>query len=427
MKLFNFKYYLLFFLPLITFSQVNTYSPYSFFGIGDLAPSSFSQQLSMGGLGNSFFERNQLNFSNPSSYSFLELSSIELSGYMNFNNLSQNNLSQDNINTNISALGIGFPISKKAAMAFGLKPYSFVGYNVEDQSFDNTLGTVDYNYMGSGGLNSAIFGLSYFLFDKISFGANLNYHFGTINQINEIEFDTTGFLNYRERISTIVRDLKFDFGVGYKQKVSDYNFQFGLVLSPSVNMKSKRTIFSNTYTLSGTYEYFGDTISDYVADLGSLKIPNFMGIGFSINKEKKWYLGIDYNYTKWADHTFFGQNYSYMNNLNNIIIGGFWIPKHLDIHNYWNTVQYRFGLSYSSGYLDLNSFNSDGLSSSLLTDYNLSFGLGLPIPKNLSEVNLGFQYGIRGTMNNNLIQERYFKIIFSITFNDKWFNKRKID
>ena len=36
-------------------------------------------------------------------------------------------------------------------------------------------------------------------------------------------------------------------------------------------MNSKRTIFSNTYTLSGTYEYFGDTISDYLAQCGSLK------------------------------------------------------------------------------------------------------------------------------------------------------------
>ena len=116
-----------------------------------------------------------------------------------------------------------------------------------------------------------------------------------------------------------------------------------------------------------------------------------------------------------------------MDNLSNIIIGGYWIPKYSDIHNYWNTVQYRFGLRYSNGYLDLNSFDSNSSSSLLLNDYSLSLGLGLPIPKNLSEANIGFQYGIRGTTNNNLIQERYFKIIFSITFNDKWFNKRKID
>ena len=427
MKIFNIKYYILFLYPALIFAQVNTYSPYSFFGIGNLESTSFSQQSSMGGLSNSFFENNQLNFSNPSSYSFLELTSVELSGYMNFSNLRQNNLNQDNINTNISALGLGFPISNKTSMAFGLQPYSHVGYYIQDQSLENSIGVVNYNYAGSGGINSAILGLSHIFFDRISIGANLNYHFGTINQINEIEFDTVGFLNYRERISTIVRDLSFDFGLGYKQKVQDYNLQLGFIFSPSVNMNSKRTIFSNTYTLSGTYEYFGDTISDYLAQSGSLKKPNFIGFGISLNKNNKWHLGIDYNYTKWADYTFFGQKYSYMDNLSNIIIGGYWIPKYTDIHNYWNTVQYRFGLCYSNGYLDLNSFNSNSSSSLLLNDYSLSLGLGLPIPKNLSEANIGFQYGIRGTTNNNLIQERYFKIIFSITFNDKWFNKRKID
>ena len=73
-----------------------------------------------------------------------------------------------------------------------------------------------------------------------------------------------------------------------------------------------------------------------------MKKPNFIGLGISLNKNNKWHLGIDYNYTKWADYTFFGQKYSYMDNLSNIIIGGYWIPKYTDIHNYWNTVQYRF-------------------------------------------------------------------------------------
>ena len=67
------------------------------------------------------------------------------------------------------------------------------------------------------------------------------------------------------------------------------------------------------------------------------------------------------------------------------------------------------------------------LSSSLLKDYTISLGLGLPIPKNLSEANIGFQYGFRGNKDNDLIFEQYFNIIFSITFNDKWFTKRKID
>ena len=427
MKILKFKYFILFIFPVFMFAQVNTYSPYSFFGVGNLAPSGFTQQLCTGGLGNAFFDTNHLNFSNPSSYSFLNLTTVELSGMMHINTLTQGDLTQNNVNSNITALGLGFPISKKASMAFGLKPYSFVGYNIETQLNNNSLGLIDYKFLGSGGLNNAIFGLSYAISDKIFIGTNLNYYFGTINQTNAIEFDSVGFLNYREQASTIIRDLKFDFGVGFQQSINDYNLSVGMVFSPSVDMNGKTTIFSNTYTLSGDYEYFGDTISDYTVRDGYVKMPNFLGFGINLSKGKNWLLGIDYNYTTWNDYSSFGEDITYMDNLNTFILGGYWVPKLSDIHNYWNTVQYRFGLSFSKGYLDLNYLADLDMQSPLLKDYTISLGLGLPIPKNLSEANIGFQYGFRGTKDNNLIHEKYFNIIFSITFNDKWFTKRKID
>ena len=116
MKILKIKYFILLFFPAYLFTQVNTYSPYSFFGVGDLAPSGFTEQLSVGGLGNSFFDMYQLNFSNPSSYSFLEFSSIELGGGISFNRMNQGDLKQNNIISNITGLGLGFPVSKNASI-----------------------------------------------------------------------------------------------------------------------------------------------------------------------------------------------------------------------------------------------------------------------------------------------------------------------
>ena len=221
--------------------------------------------------------------------------------------------------------------------------------------------------------------------------------------------------------------MKFDFGLGLHQKINDYNLSLGIVFSPSVDMRGKTNIFSNTYTVSGDYEYFGDTISDYLIQQGYIKMPTFLGFGVNISKGKHWLIGMDYNYSQWSDYSSFEEDITYMDNLNTFVLGGYWTPNLSDIHNYWNTVQYRFGLSFSQGYLDLNYLKDLQLSSGLLKDYKISLGLGLPIPKNLSEANIGFQYGLRGTNDNNLINEKYFNIIFSITFNDKWFAKRKID
>ena len=86
---------------------------------------------------------------------------------MNINNMTQNDLIKNTINSNITGLGIGFPISKNAAMAFGLKPYSFVGYDIATQVDSQDLGLIDYKFLGSGGLNNAIFVLSYIFFDRV--------------------------------------------------------------------------------------------------------------------------------------------------------------------------------------------------------------------------------------------------------------------
>ena len=65
-----------------------------------------------------------------------------------------------------------------------------------------------------------------------------------MNQINAVEFDSVGFLNYREQISTRIRDFKFDFGLGFHQPIKDYNLSIGMVFSPSVDMSGKTNIFS---------------------------------------------------------------------------------------------------------------------------------------------------------------------------------------
>jgi hypothetical protein len=65
-----------------------------------------------------------------------------------------------------------------------------------------------------------------------------------------------------------------------------------------------------------------------------------------------------------------------------------------------------------------------------IDDFGMSFGLGLPL-RQLSSVNLGFEYGKRGTTSNNLIEENYFNFRLSLSLTasgaQSWFRKRKID
>ena len=75
--------------------QINTYSPYSYFALGQLHPIGNNYNISMGGLGTSVAPSQYLNYINPASYSFLDRTVFEFGMRSSFINMSQNNLEQN--------------------------------------------------------------------------------------------------------------------------------------------------------------------------------------------------------------------------------------------------------------------------------------------------------------------------------------------
>jgi hypothetical protein len=102
----------------------------------------------------------------------------------------------------------------------------------------------------------------------------------------------------------------------------------------------------------------------------------------------------------------------------NISIGGFFTPNMNSISSYFNRVTYRAGFNYQKTGLVVNETD--------INEYGISFGVSLPIGLKLSNVNLGFELGKRGTTDNNLVEEQFFNFRLSLSLNDKWFRKQKI-
>jgi hypothetical protein len=104
---------------------------------------------------------------------------------------------------------------------------------------------------------------------------------------------------------------------------------------------------------------------------------------------------------------------------NRISLGGFYTPKFNSISSYWQRITYRAGLNLKQTGLVVNN--------TTINDFGISFGVGLPIGQQLSNVNLGFELGKRGEINNGLVKENYVNFRLSLTLNDRWFKKRKLD
>ena len=81
--------------------------------------------------------------------------------------------------------------------------------------------------------------------------------------------------------------------------------------------------------------------------------------------------------------------------------------------------EYRVGGRYEKSNLAIKGTGVD--------IFSVSAGFGIPISRSMSKVNLGVEYQQRGTSENGLIQENYYRVFVGITFADKWFYRYRYD
>jgi hypothetical protein len=411
----------LFFLNLISFSQIQIVSPYSRFGIGDLSDNNNAWNMSMGQLGIGARSPYHVNFTNPASYSAFDSLSFVFEGGLNGEFISLKSDYQS-VNRNYASLGyllFGMPVNKWWKTSIGLVPFSDVGYSVANYEEYPNSGTIVRLYAGSGGISRLYWGNSFTFKRKLSIGANISYLFGSMDREAAVYFpDSANALNFKELFHVTMNDLYFSFGAQYRAKISkDVSLNLGAVFSPSLSMASKTDIFASTFLLSSSgVESPRDTLAVARGYKGRIVIPMMIGGGFSFEKNDKWMVGVDYKWQNWEKFRAFDMSDSLVNSWQ-VNVGGEVVPGVDNYNNYLARIHYRLGFNYGKTYLNLRGQD--------LNEYAISFGFGLPLRGMKTMLNIGGQYGIRGTTSQKLIRESYFKIVVGFTIYERWFVKRK--
>lgn len=419
----------------VCIAQQGTASPYSFLGIGDLKFRGTTENRSMAGM-SIYSDSIHLNLQNPASLGGLKFTTYALGASYSSLKLKSDSGSDKGSATALEYLAVGFPISKKMGVSFGLLPYSSVGYSFQGVGTSGIPQAPNKfsQYEGEGGLNSVFLSWGYQITKKFSFGATVNYNFGNIkNQNTEFlgELDSNGnfvrTLNYgtRSRDESKLSGINFNLGLNYKTKFNDkLSLTSSLVFSPKSDINSENTRDLLALNISGTG---GEIISsgqlDNV-DLGnrretSLTLPTKTTLGVGLGAKDKWFAGAEYTFQNNSD---FGNSLTTIENVNykngsRVALGGFYIPKYNSFTSYWERVTYRAGIRYEHTGIAVRNEN--------INDFGISFGVGLPVGRSLSNVNLGFEIGQRGTTSSGLIKENYVNFHVSLSLNDKWFIKRK--
>ncbi|RKE98389.1 hypothetical protein [Ichthyenterobacterium magnum] len=416
-----------------TYAQEGTASPYSFYGIGTLKFKGTVENRSMGGL-SIFTDSIHVNLRNPAGYAGKNLKvfnnenrpvKFAVAGSYNSLDLKANSGSAETSTTTFDYLALSFPMGKFGA-GFGLLPYTSVGYKLE--SFDGDL--ISNRYRGEGGMNKAFLGLGYQVNDKLSVGVDVSYNFGNV-QNSVVEFlynDENELAQYqtRENNRSDLSGLNINLGLSYKTMLNEkLQLTTGLTYSPKSNVTSKNVRSFSTILINPlTDQEF--VVNSIDADLEAqnlkttdLTLPSRLSFGAGIGQPRKWFVGAEYttqNTSKFSNPIFSIDNANFVNS-SNVSIGGFYVPDYNSFSSYWKRATYRAGLHFENTGLEINN--------ETINEFGISFGVGLPVGGLFSNANLGFEYGKRGTTNQNLIQENFFNVQIGLSLNDRWFEKRK--
>ena len=419
----NFVLFLFLFMFCDLQSQNNLTSPYSRFGLGNLSNVVHPEFSSLGGAAISMNGLLTINNYNPASYSFIKQQRFIMSVGVNSKYLSiaNNNNVNNSFDAGLSNLNFAFSLNEKWAASFGILPYSQVSYSFSQSDSSYVDGQapqeVNYLYSGSGGLSRFYLGSSFLLDKSLSFGVNISYLFGQLNNNKKVDFLNDDFLNVKSQESLNIGGLYYDFGAQFNRKIDNYNIKLGVVLSNSNSVNATLNKLSERYYLDFDTEVIIDTTENSQLNKGVIIMPNNIGFGLNI-KSNNLSLFLDFSQKDWSQFSSFGLSDS-LSSSEKISVGLEYIPDYREINTYSKIIRYRFGYQYNSTYLDFNNHN--------IIEQKLCFGVGLPFLKTGSFLNLSMEMGKRGTLDYNLIEEKFVNILVGFKFNDVWFLKRKYD
>tara|TARA_B100000508_G_scaffold75230_1_gene58643 strand:+ start:113515 stop:114861 length:1347 start_codon:yes stop_codon:yes gene_type:complete len=437
------------FVGLLSTAQISTNSPYSSQGLGDTRFYGNAYLSALGGASVATFDSSQVNLFNPSSYS-LTASQLPLFslGVTHQEKRFQSGGSESSGRfSGITHMSLVVPFAKRLGIAFGLKPFSRTGYEVNDYTLVDG-DSIFYDFKGEGAVQEFLLGFSGTIIDKrkhqLTVGINGKHYFGGISNVRRT-FQNTNFgeTGGQEERSMRASSFGFEAGLNYHWQPNTRNrFVIGGTFRPEQSLNFRQSTSRIYYTSFSNTSSYDTILAPNPAD-GGITLPENMDVGFSyvftpdsLRRNSKlpmlMFTG-QYTSTAWSNYieVFEGNiNDPSFVDASSIRLGLEYSPhrKSADRSAYVNFLdkfRYRVGAYQTSTQYRVNGTQ--------LVDRGVTAGLGIPIVLNraVSSVNFSFNYGSMGDADiQGVVQENYFGFNFGINIApsyDRWFRKYKLD
>lgn len=401
-----------------TVAQNNTNSPYTRYGYGQLADQGSGNSKAMGGVAYGLRDKYQVNFANPAAYTAVDSLTFIFDGGISLQNTNFSNgtLKQNAKNSSFDYITMQFRASRWAAISIGMLPYSNIGYNISQayENTENSAASYVTTYNGEEGLHQLYFGAGFKIFKNLSVGANISYLWGGITRTTTESFpQSTSNYPFIIQSSVDIQSYKLDFGIQYTQPFGKkHSMTLGAVYSPGHNLNN------TAYELrqSGNTGDAGTTVTqtDIHADYG---IPTTVGAGLAYVYDDRLTVGVDGLLQNWDKVSYEGRK-EFCKRAK-IALGAEFIPNPRG-RNYLAFVKYRVGAYYSKPYYKIFGERA-------ANEYGVTAGFGLPIPRTRSMVSVSAQYVHTKGTTAAFLDENTLRLCIGITFNERWFFKRRVD
>jgi hypothetical protein len=418
-------------LPLAAQDSRDGGSLYSYFGLGELYRFPSSQITAMGGGGVAVQSYNYINFSNPAAWSDQIL--VRAAASALYQNTSISDAAGNSSRVNVGGLGaiqFSFPIlSRKLGFAFAFQPFSRVSYRilqrgalVVDGEQSDTGTPYEVYFEGTGGLQQITGGLGYRLNDHVSVGASVSYVFGLIENIRRTSFPTDNTLAETNlSLSTREWGLTGTFGVlttlprvlGQEDLLN-----VGATVTLPTSLSGRRAL-----TLGRSLDR--DTLGTVLR--GSTDLPMGVNLGAAYQPDPRWLITVNAGYEPWSTFESEFEYPGYMpgdesqfQDRYRLSGGAEWVPAGDDqLASYFGRVGYRLGLYYDQAYVT----PAEGVS---LNTIAATGGLSLPTMLPGTRIDLNLEVGTRGSTEQNMVRDVFYRVSFSVNIGERWFVKRKL-
>lgn len=422
----------------LTVAQPKDNSPFSQFGLGDYFDTDLPSSHAMGGLGSIYHDFFEANLDNPASLGFLQYTTFQVGFFTKRSNFNRIGQKQNVWSGNLDHLSLNIPIinplnealeRRETAFSWGtsisLRPYSQVGYHVRIEDEIDSIGTVERNFKGSGGLYQFNLGNG-IKYKNLSAGINLTYLYGKQSFDEQTQFlELTNIFTDIFQTTVSYKGFKYRLGAIYEHPLDlkdarESGDKPSQLLSAGFFYEGKSNFDTNSDNLKLAYNELTSELDTAFIALDSDakgKMGGMWGGGIMYRRAGDFRVGVDYQVSTASDYENEARPYA-MKDTWRLGFGAAWIPDANSITSYFRRVEYRAGFYTKT---DPRVIEGEQVKEGAFT-----FGAALPLilQRNIAFVQVGFDIGKR--TGGERLSDNFVRGKIGLVFNDNaWFIKGK--